>query len=140
MPNRRDPSEKLQDFTRAMRSEQSEPERILWRHLRDRQLGEYKFRRQVPVAGRIVDFACLEKLLIVEADGSQHFDDGNEERDAHRDADLARLGWETLRFESTDILSKTQDVLRTILLELNERPSPQPSPASGRGGRSGQTR
>ncbi|TIT54350.1 MAG: DUF559 domain-containing protein [Mesorhizobium sp.] len=32
------------------------------------------FRRQFPIAGYIVDFACPEKKLVVEVDGSQHAD------------------------------------------------------------------
>ena len=40
--------------------------------LRHRQIGGYKFRRQHPVGGYIVDFACLEKKLIIEVDGGQH--------------------------------------------------------------------
>ncbi len=37
----------------------------LWRHLRDRQLGGFKFRRQLAVGRYVVDFCCAEAKLIV---------------------------------------------------------------------------
>ena len=137
MPNQRDPSPKLRDFARAMRREPSAPEQQLWSHLRGRRLGGFRFRHQVPVLGRIADFACIERMLIVETDGSQHFADGVEERDYQRDDDLARAGWKTLRFTSIQVLRERDAVLRTILAELKERPVMQqphsrelaPSPA-----------
>ena len=54
---------------RALRKNLTEAERSLWRELRFRQIGGYKFRRQQPLGGYIVDFVCLEKRLIVEVDG-----------------------------------------------------------------------
>ena len=39
---------------------------------RDRKLGRLKFRRQVPIGERIVDFFCAEANLAVELDGSGH--------------------------------------------------------------------
>ena len=41
-------------------------------------LAGYKFRRQHPICSYIADFACVEKLLVVEADGGQH--NGSPER------------------------------------------------------------
>ncbi len=52
-----------------MRREPTEPERRLWQHLRASQLGGYKFRRQATIGGRIVDFFCPLKGLVVEIDG-----------------------------------------------------------------------
>jgi very-short-patch-repair endonuclease len=57
---------------RAMRNNPAEAERILWQHLRLRQLGGHKFRRQQSLGEFIVDFVCLEKRLVVEVDGGQH--------------------------------------------------------------------
>jgi len=44
-------------------------EQKLWRYLRNRNVCGAKFRRQHPVGGYIVDFACVEQSLIVELDG-----------------------------------------------------------------------
>ena len=44
----------------------------LWNELRAHRLMGLGFRRQFPIAGYIVDFACPEKKLVLEVDGSQH--------------------------------------------------------------------
>lgn len=121
-----------------MRREPSDAERRLWSRLRDRQLGGYKFRRQVPVHGYIVDFACIETRMIVEVDGSQHFEPEAEKLDRHRDAELLRVGWRTIRFQADVVVKRTEDVLKTILAELEahhapENPPPNPLPQAGEG-------
>jgi very-short-patch-repair endonuclease len=55
-----------------MRAEATKAENLLWQALRNRQLAGLKFKRQVPLAGYIVDFVCFEARLIVEVDGGQH--------------------------------------------------------------------
>ncbi|HEY0435828.1 MAG TPA: DUF559 domain-containing protein, partial [Phenylobacterium sp.] len=57
---------------RALRRTQPLTERTLWKLLRDRRLDDLKFRRQVPLGPYVVDFACLSRRLIVEADGPFH--------------------------------------------------------------------
>ena len=64
----------LKDRARQMRREPTEAERRMWRLLRDRRLGGFKFRRQEQLGRYIVDFVCFERKLIVELDGSQHAD------------------------------------------------------------------
>jgi very-short-patch-repair endonuclease len=55
-----------------MRSRPIDAERMLWWRLRDRRLGDLKFRRQHPVGRFIADFVCMDAQLIVEVDGKQH--------------------------------------------------------------------
>ena len=62
----------LRKKARDLRNAATDAERRLWQHLRLKQLGDCKFRRQVPVAGYIADFLCPEMKLIVELDGGQH--------------------------------------------------------------------
>src|SRR5580658_3742155 len=62
------------DAARELRREQTDTERRLWNVLRDRQILNLKFRRQHPIGNYIADFCCIEKGLIVELDGSQHFE------------------------------------------------------------------
>ena len=57
---------------RQLRKSPTDVERILRQHVRLRQLGGYKFRRQQPLGNYIVDFVCLEKRLVIEIDGGQH--------------------------------------------------------------------
>lgn len=53
----------MDSTARSLRKHPTEAERLLWRHLRLRQLGGWKFRRRQPVGPYIVDFVCLEKRL-----------------------------------------------------------------------------
>ncbi len=90
----------------------TDAEQALWRHLRDRQVDGYRFRRQVPIGTYIADFACLERRLIVEVDGGQHAI--NEADDKIRDAWLEREGYRVLRFWNNDVLSNRNGVLQRI--------------------------
>jgi very-short-patch-repair endonuclease len=53
---------------KAMRREMTDAERKLWNELRAHRLMGLGFRRQVPIAGYIVDFACTDHRLVVEVD------------------------------------------------------------------------
>jgi len=63
-------------FARRLRKEQTEAERRLWWHLRNRQQEGWKFRRQFRIGGYIVDFVSIDARLIVELDGGQHSEQG----------------------------------------------------------------
>ena len=55
-----------------LRKKATEPERILWRHLRNRNFAGYKFRRQHPFDDYVLDFYCPSANLAVELDGGGH--------------------------------------------------------------------
>jgi very-short-patch-repair endonuclease len=120
-------------FARRLRKEQTDAERLLWGHLRDRRLQGHKFRRQRPIGRYIVDFACIEALLVVEVDGSQHME--QPARDREREDYLASLGFRVLRFWDSDILTNLSGVRERIAgaLRASEEPSPKPLPPSGEG-------
>jgi primosomal protein N' (replication factor Y) len=65
---------------KELRRESTDAERKLWSLLRDRGVGNCKFRRQHPIGPYVADFACTKKMLIVEADGGQHADNLADER------------------------------------------------------------
>jgi very-short-patch-repair endonuclease len=94
---------------RDMRRQASEAERTLWKYLRGHRLNGYKFRRQMIIDSYIVDFACLEAKLIVEADGGQHVDQAA--YDQRRTVYLERMGYTVLRFWNHEIFHETQSVL-----------------------------
>ena len=121
---------------RALRKNLTDAEKLLWRHLRDRQLDGCKFRRQHPIGKFIVDFVCVEKKLVIEVDGGQHAT--KVEADLQRSEYLRKRGYSTLRFWNNEVLQKTESVLEAVLLSLSEdTPSPRPSPPNrGRGGHS----
>jgi very-short-patch-repair endonuclease len=120
---------------KALRRRMSDAERRLWYFLRGHRLAGEKFKRQVPIGSYVVDFACLNRKLIIEVDGGQH---ATRKRDQERDAWLRMQGFEILRFWNNDVLRNTDLVLETIVRTLDERPSPgalraPPSPHGGEG-------
>ncbi|MBP2314803.1 endonuclease domain-containing protein [Azospirillum soli] len=100
---------------RSLRTNPTDAERKLWALLRGRQIDGLRFRRQHPVPPYILDFACVEMMVAVEADGGQH---NESQHDAHRDAELRSFGWRVLRFWNTDILQNPEGVAETIRAAL----------------------
>jgi len=98
---------------RKMRKAMTDAELKLWNEVRAHRLMDLAFRRQMPIAGYIVDFACPSMKLIVEVDGSQH---GESARDAMRDKTLSDLGWTILRFWNDDILRDIDNVCQHIVI------------------------
>jgi very-short-patch-repair endonuclease len=103
-----------------MRKAPTEAEARLWFRLRDGRLDGMKFRRQVPIGGYIVDFACFDRMLVVEVDGGQHVESA---ADRARDADLTRRGFRVLRFWNDALLRETDAVL-TIIRDTAAAPFP----------------
>ena len=101
---------------KAMRRVMTNAELKLWNELRAHRLMGLGFRRQVPIAGYIVDFACSASKLIVEVDGSQHADDGGASRDAVRTRRPEQDGWTILRFWNDDVLSDIDNVCQHIVI------------------------
>ena len=113
---------RLFDYARILRDEKStSAERILWRKLRGRKLGGYKFRRQHPLGKYIADFYCHEKKLIVEIDGGYHFELEQRELDEFRTEMIETLGIKVIRFTNDQIYNKLRFVLPEILAELESR-------------------
>jgi very-short-patch-repair endonuclease len=111
-------------FAKTMRAEPTDAERRLWQLLRAHRLGGFKFKRQVPIEGFIVDFVCFDAHLIVEADGGQH---AGSAPDAIRDQRLAALGFRILRLWNTDILTNPEGAAAAILAACEARSAPRPS-------------
>ncbi|MFN3364739.1 MAG: endonuclease domain-containing protein, partial [Allorhizobium sp.] len=101
---------------KRMRSEMTDAERKLWGCLRAHRLMGLSFRRQVPIAGFIVDFACPEHKLTVEVDGSQHGNDADIAYDAARTRRLEQDGWTVLRFWNDDVLRDIDNVCQHIVI------------------------
>jgi very-short-patch-repair endonuclease len=95
-----------------MRAEPTDGEAVLWRALRRRQLGGWKFRRQHVIAGYIVDFYCAELWLALEVDGSSHDDRAAE--DERRDAALEALGVRVVHLRNADVLQRLDEVRQAL--------------------------
>ncbi|MCC7486323.1 MAG: endonuclease domain-containing protein [Burkholderiales bacterium] len=117
-----------QKLPQRLRRDMTDAERKLWRALRQKQAGGHKFRRQHPFGDYIVDFVCLESMLVVEVDGGQHAE--LEQRDTARTAVLAKAGFRVLRFWNHEVLRDTDAVLEAIWRALEEgTPSPPSDPS-----------
>ena len=93
-------------------------------HLRGHQLG-VQFRRQHPIGPYIVDFCCVERMLIVELDGGQHED--QRARDEACTQWLGGRGFRVLRFSDREALMQTEVVLTEIQNQpLDPHPNPPP--------------
>jgi len=118
---------------RELRREQTPLESRLWAHLRDRQLGGFKFRRQMPIGPFVVDFCCPACHLVVEIDGNRHAE--QEEYDRARTGWLGEQGYRVIRLGNRDVLHRMEGVLEVILeaCEGKDPPSPPPLSLPGRG-------
>ncbi len=121
---------RLTGVARRLRKHPTDTEQHLWRHLRDRQIEGFKFRRQQPVGRYVVDFVNLEKKLVVELDGGQHALDPC---DKTRDEWLHAEGYKVLRFWDNQVLSNLEGVLENIRDTLLT-PHPDPLPQGERKG------
>ncbi|MEO7364889.1 MAG: endonuclease domain-containing protein [Sphingomicrobium sp.] len=104
---------------RELRGRMSLPEVLLWQALRSRPEG-LKFRRQFPINEITVDFACLERRLIIEGDGELHNRGDQPRRDAARDAILRNEGFTVLRIAARDVLKDLGAVLHFIVARCAE--------------------
>ncbi len=99
-------------FARALRVNSTDAERRLWRHLRQKQIAGFRFRRQQPIGPYIVDFFCPEARLVLEVDGGQH--GVREATDEVRTEWLRARGYRVLRFWNNNVLQNTEGVLHRI--------------------------
>jgi len=118
------------DRARLLRKKATEPERILWRHLRNRNFASYKFRRQHPFDRYILDFYCPSAKLAIELDGGGHNYHAGQIHDRTRSEFLARHGVVLLRFWNHQIRQELDSVLRAIWFALEKRQQNNPSPSS----------
>jgi RecG-like helicase/very-short-patch-repair endonuclease len=100
------------DRARELRKNSTEVEKKLWNILRNRQLEQYKFRRQQPVGPYIVDFICQDKMLVVELDGGQHTE--QQPYDERRTKFLESKGYHVLRFWNNEITESVEGVYDKI--------------------------
>ena len=124
MPGKRNHTPRLITFARQMRKAPTDAEKKFWSLLRRGQLNGYHFRRQVPIAGYIVDFCCLSAGLGVEADGGQHRDEQATKYEKNRSRTLLEKGMQILRFSDYEILKHPEAVQKTIYRELSAEPPP----------------
>ena len=70
--------------------------------------------RQKVLGSYIVDFYIASAKLVIELDGSQHYERTHQERDALRDSYLESIGCKVLRYSNADINHRFSGVCEDI--------------------------
>jgi very-short-patch-repair endonuclease len=104
----------------------TDAERKLWWHLRALLGRNFHFRRQATIGPYFVDFACHQKRIVIEVDGSQHMT--RLKVDAARTAFLKSRGYRVLRFWNNEVLQQTEEVMTAIHDALSEHGGSAPHP------------
>ena len=73
-----------------------------------------RFLRQKVIDNYIVDFYCSKAKLVIELDGSQHYQEKNENGDLQRDKHMADRGLLVLRFPNNDVNERFAEVCQMI--------------------------
>lgn len=111
------------NIARHLRQEQTPAAEFLWQILRNRQFENLKFRIQHLVKEYIVDFCCLEIMLIIELDGGSHNTIDQKEKDELRDLHLRGLGYRVLRYANEVALKNHNIILKDISIRNKEQTS-----------------
>lgn len=120
----------LLDNARRQRENPTEAEALMWKYLSGDKLGEH-FRRQHPIDNYIADFVCLRKQLVIEIDGGYHEDIDQQKRDDFRTRELAKKGFQVVRFTNEEVLADTDRVVSDISQILNNKESGSIPPSLG---------
>jgi len=108
------------DFARNMRRNMTRAEQTLWWKLSHNHFG-YRFCRQFPLRGYIVDFYCGQLRMVIEVDGSVHEDENVAANDEQRERILENYGFQVLRFSNEDVLDHLTVVLTRLWDECAAR-------------------
>ncbi len=104
---------KLYSRRKDLRNNLTPQEILLWVQLKNSGLG-FKFRRQHSIGGYIADFYCPSKKLIIEIDGSQHYEKDALEYDENRTNFFEGMKIKVLRFSNAEINTNMGGVLQKV--------------------------
>ena len=112
-------NQSLTPLSQILRKNATKEENLLWyRFLRRYPV---QFRRQYKIGDYIVDFYCHQARLVVELDGSQHYDPENQGKERLRSQYLENQGLLILRFSNLDVLQNFRQVCDMIDCTVKER-------------------
>ena len=117
----------LVSFGRKLRKEMTKEERRLWYNF----LSKYpvRFYRQKILGQYIVDFYCAGAKLVIELDGSQHYDEVTEQKDLERTAYLQQFGLLVLRFSNLEVNRNFRGICEQIDIIVKQRVQDPSAPA-----------
>jgi very-short-patch-repair endonuclease len=98
---------------RALRRNMTYCEKLVWQHLRNRQLS-YRFLRQYSVDQFVIDFYCPELKLAIELDGDVHENPEQKDYDIARQTYLESFGITFLRITNEEYLSNPNLTFKRI--------------------------
>ena len=102
----------LNVLARNLRKAPTKEENLLWyNYLRKFPL---QFRRQYIIGNYIVDFYCHKAKLVIELDGSQHYQPDSAAKDRIRTEYLQDQGLRVLRFTNLEVLQQFRAVCEAI--------------------------
>jgi very-short-patch-repair endonuclease len=104
----------LKGYSKSLRVNMTESEKLLWKKIRGKQLKGYQFYRQKTISNYIVDFYCPKAKLVIELDGGQHYSSEGKAKDRERDGYMKGIGLRVLRFSDKEVFKNTQGVLERI--------------------------
>ncbi|MDD5222805.1 MAG: endonuclease domain-containing protein [bacterium] len=111
-------NKKLKDYSRKLRNNMTDAEKMLWLKIRAKQLQGYQFYRQRIIGNYIVDFYCPKAKLVIELDGGQHYQDQGARNDQIRDEFIKSLGIKVIRFSDLDVMKNLNGVIEEIFVNL----------------------
>jgi len=105
-------NKQLVPFAKQLRKEMTKEERHIWYDF----LRTYpvRFSRQKVLGKYIADFYSAEAKLVIELDGSQHYEDGNVEKDAERTGFLEGYGLTIIRIPNNEVSRNFRGVCENI--------------------------
>ena len=109
---------RLKQYSRQLRNNMTDAERLLWAKIRMKQLNGHQFYRQKPIGNYIVDFFCPKAKLVIEIDGSHHLVGEKIEYDRIRNEYLSSIGLRVLRFSNSDVMIHIEGVVERIKEEI----------------------
>lgn len=104
----------LKEFSRKLRNNSTPGEILPWQKLRAGSMMNYTFNRQKPLDRYIVDFYCKPLNLVIEIDGSYHFETEQKIKNKERQQMLEKMGLNFLRFSEQEIRKDMDVVLKAI--------------------------
>ncbi|MFA7717597.1 MAG: endonuclease domain-containing protein [Candidatus Absconditabacterales bacterium] len=109
----------LKKFSQENRICPTKAEGLFWNCILNRDRTGYRFLRQKPIEGYILDFYCAKLKLGIEIDGESH--EGRGDYDEERDLILLGLGIKIVRYSNTDVLKIFEGVHLDVEFQIKER-------------------
>lgn len=104
----------LKPLARNLRSSMTDAEQLIWSRIRKKQICDVQFYRQKNIGNYIVDFYCPKGKLILEIDGSHHYEEEGIKKDRVRDNYFDGLNLTVMRFSDIDVFKNINGILERI--------------------------